>query len=128
MLIQVTEDSFGEAVKVVQEGARIGDIGEAVQKFVESHGFSVVRSLCGHGVGYKVHEDPRIPNFGKKGSGEVLKAGMVLAIEPMVCAGDYQLEVLEDGWTAVTKDRSLSAHYENTVVVTEKGCEVLTRK
>lgn len=104
----------------------MGDIGQTIQSYIESHGYSVVRSLSGHGVGYKVHEDPKIPNFGEKGSGDILQAGMVLAIEPMVCAGDYQLEILEDGWTAISKDRSLTAHYENTVVVTSDGCEVLT--
>jgi len=126
-LIKVTEKSFFKALKVVRPGATVGDIGQAVQNYVESHGYAVVRSLSGHGIGYKVHEDPKIPNFGEKGSGDILKAGMALAIEPMVCAGDYQLEVLEDGWTAISKDRSLTAHYENTVLVTDKGTEILTK-
>ena len=126
-LIKVTEKSFFKALKVIRSGATVGDIGQAIQSYVESHGYSVVRSLSGHGVGYKVHEDPKIPNFGEKGSGEILQAGMVLAIEPMVCFGRYELETLDDGWTAVTKDRSLTAHYENTVLVTDKGAEILTK-
>jgi len=125
-LIEVTKKSFYKAVDVVKSGARVGDIGEAVQKYVESEGYSVVRSLSGHGVGYEVHEDPRIANYGKAGTGEILRAGMVLAIEPMVCVGGYELETLADGWTAVTKDGSLTSHHENTLVVTEKGCEILT--
>jgi len=126
-LIAVTEKSFLKGARTVKHGAYVGDIGEAVQKYVEQHGYSVVRSLAGHGVGYGVHEEPRIPNFGKKGDGEVLKSGMVLAIEPMVCAGGYELETDKDGWTAVSKDRSLTAHYENTIVVTKLGCEMLTQ-
>jgi methionyl aminopeptidase len=126
-LIKVTERAFYKGVKRIRPGARLGDIGYEIQHYVEAQGFSVVRSLSGHGVGYKVHEEPKIPNYGEKGSGEILKAGMVLAIEPMVCAGNYELETLKDGWTAVTKDRSLTAHYENTLVVTDKGCEILTR-
>lgn len=126
-LINVTEKSFFKALKVIRPGATVGDIGQAIQSYVESHGYAVVRSLSGHGVGYKVHEDPKILNYGRKGTGELMAAGMILAIEPMVCQGHYELETLADGWTAVTKDRSISAHYENTVVVTEKGCEILTK-
>ncbi len=125
-LIEVTKKSFYKAINVVKSGARVGDIGEAVQKYVESEGYSVVRSLSGHGVGYDVHEDPRIANYGKAGTGDILRTGMVLAIEPMVCVGSYELETLADGWTAVTKDGSLTSHHENTLVVTEKGCEILT--
>ena len=125
-LIEVTQKSFYKGLKAIKDGAHIGDIGEAVQSYVELHGFGVVRSYCGHGVGYKIHEEPKIPNYGKKGTGEQLKAGMVIAIEPMVTLGDYNLETLDDGWTAVTKDRSLASHYENTVLVTENGAEVLT--
>lgn len=125
-LIRVTEKSFFKGLKVVRQGATVGDIGAAVQKYVEAHGYSVVRSLAGHGVGYSVHEDPRIPNFGEKGQGVILQAGMVIAVEPMVCAGHYDLETLADGWTAVTKDKKLAAHYENTILVTEKGSEILT--
>ncbi|NMB48329.1 M24 family metallopeptidase [Candidatus Kuenenbacteria bacterium] len=90
-------------------------------------GYAVIRSLCGHGVGYAVHEDPKVMNFGQKGTGEVLREGMVLAVEPMIAAGQYDLETLDDGWTAVTRDRSLSAHYENTIVVEKKGCRILTK-
>jgi methionyl aminopeptidase len=126
-LIKVTRQAFYRGVRVVKPGGSIGDIGYEIQRYVEERGYSVVRSLSGHGVGYKVHEDPKIPNYGEKGSGEILKAGMVLAIEPMVCEGDYELETLEDGWTAVTKDRLLAAHFENTLVVTNKGYEILTK-
>ena len=125
-LIEVTEKAFYKGLKEIKPGARIGDIGWAIQEYVEAQGFSVVRSLSGHGVGYRVHEEPKIPNYGVRGTGEFLKTGMVLAIEPMVCEGDYELETLEDGWTAVTKDKSLTAHYENTVVVTDRGAEILT--
>ncbi|MFH1890524.1 MAG: type I methionyl aminopeptidase [Candidatus Kuenenbacteria bacterium] len=125
-LMKVTEESFFRGVREIKEGAKVGDIGEAVQKYVEKYGYSVVRSLAGHGVGYAVHEEPKIPNYGRKGEGEVLQAGMAIAIEPMVCAGDYNLETLSDGWTAITKDRSLTSHYENTIVVTKKGYEILT--
>ena len=126
-LIEVTKKSFYKAVKIIKPGATTGDIGYAIQRYVEAHGYGVVRSLSGHGVGYKVHEEPKIPNYGQAGSGEILKAGMVIAIEPMVCAGDYELETLADGWTAVTCDRGLTAHYENTLAVTQKGAEVLTK-
>ena len=125
-LIRVTEKSFFEGIKKIKPGATLGDLGAAIQQCVESHDFSIVRSLCGHGVGYAVHEDPRIPNFGEAGKGERLEAGMVLAIEPMVCAGHYVLETDGDGWTARSRDRSLTAHYENTVAVTKTGCEILT--
>jgi len=126
-LIKITEKSFNKALKAVKPGAYVGDIGYVVQKYVESHGFSVVRCLSGHGVGYKVHESPKIPNYGKKGTGEMLKAGMVLAIEPMVCAGDYELETLDDGWTAVSRDKCMTAHHENTIFVTSRGAEILTK-
>ncbi|NMC51772.1 type I methionyl aminopeptidase [Candidatus Kuenenbacteria bacterium] len=126
-LIKVTEESFFQGIKTVREGSRVGDLGATIQEYVEKNGFSVIRSLCGHGVGYSVHEDPKVMNFGQKGTGEVLKEGVVLAIEPMVAAGHYELETLEDGWTAVTKDRKLAAHYENTIVVTKSGCKILTK-
>lgn len=126
-LIKATEKSFYKALKMVKAGARVGDIGWAIQNYAESKGCSVVRVLSGHGVGYEVHEDPKIPCFGQRGEGERLEAGMVLAIEPMVCAGGWQLETKSDGWTAITRDRSLTSHYENTIVVTKKGSEVLTK-
>jgi methionyl aminopeptidase len=126
-LIKVTEESFYQGIRTAKEGSRLGDLGAAVQTYAEKNGFSVIRSLCGHGVGYGVHEDPKVMNFGQKGTGEVLKAGMVLAVEPMIAAGHYNLETLADGWTAVTKDRKLAAHYENTIVVTKNGCKILTK-
>jgi len=125
-LIEITEKSFFRGIEAIKPGARIGDIGCFIQPFVEKYGYAVVRSLSGHGVGYRVHEDPIIPNYGKCGQGTILRPGMVLAIEPMVCMGGYELETLADGWTAVTKDRKWAAHYENTVVVTDKGAEILT--
>lgn len=105
---------------------RTGDIGFAVEKYVKSQGFDVVRQLAGHGVGYAVHEAPLVPNFGQKGKGDILKEGMVLAIEPMVTEGDWRLKIAEDGFTYKTADGKLSSHFEHTVVVTKKGCEVLT--
>lgn len=125
-LISTAEQSFFEGLKKVRPGSRLGDLGASIQAYVEKEGFSVVRSLCGHGVGYAVHEEPRIPNYGQPGIGEIFKTGMVLAIEPMVCAGHHELETGRDGWTAIAKDRKLTAHYENTVVVTADGCAVLT--
>lgn len=106
--------------------ARTGDIGFAIEKYVKSLGFDVVRQLAGHGVGYAVHEAPLVPNFGEKGKGELLKEGMVLAIEPMVTEGDWRLKIAEDGFTYKTKDGKLSSHFEHTVVITKKGCEILT--
>ncbi len=125
-LIKVTRDSFYQAVKAIRPGSTIGDIGYAVQSYVEQFGYSVVRSMSGHGVGYAVHEDPQIPNYGQKGKGMALKSGMIIAVEPMVCAGDYHLLTLDDGWTAVTADNSLTAHYENTLAITEQGADILT--
>jgi methionyl aminopeptidase len=126
-LLAVTEGSLDEALRKVKAGARISDIGAAVQAHVEGHGFSVVREFVGHGIGTKLHEEPQIPNYGPAGRGPRLAEGMVLAIEPMVNMGKATVKVLEDGWTAVTKDGSLSAHFEHTVVVTGDGCRVLTR-
>jgi methionyl aminopeptidase len=111
----------------VRAGARVSDIGAAVQAHVEAHGFSVVREFVGHGIGAKLHEEPQIPNYGQPGRGPRLAEGMVLAIEPMVNIGKPAVRVLGDGWTAVTKDGSLSAHFEHTVVVTATGCRILTR-
>jgi len=125
-LIDVTKESFFEGIKYAVHGAKLGDVSAAIQEYVESHGYSVVRDLGGHGIGKELHEDPFIPNFGKKGKGVRLAAGMILAIEPMVNAGDYEVGVLEDDWTVVTEDGSLSAHYENTVLITKNECEILT--
>lgn len=125
-LIEATQKSLNAALKQVKAGARIGDIGYATQTTSESLGFSVVRDLVGHGVGYDVHEDPAVPCFGKKGTGEILKEGMVLAIEPMLCEHEYFIIMEDDGWTIRTRDGGLSAHFEHTVAVTKDGCRNLT--
>lgn len=125
-LVDVTKQSFFEGIAAIGEGARIGDIGCAIQSYVEKFGFSVVREYIGHGIGRNLHEDPEVPNYGKPGYGPRLREGMTLAIEPMVNAGDWQVRVLEDKWTVVTKDGSLSAHYENTVAITANGVLILT--
>ncbi|HUU32407.1 MAG TPA: type I methionyl aminopeptidase [Vicinamibacterales bacterium] len=126
-LLEVTKQSLQEALNVVKAGARLSDIGAAVQRHVEANGFSVVREFVGHGIGVTLHEEPQIPNYGTPGRGPRLAEGMVLAIEPMVNIGQAGVKVLSDGWTAVTKDGSLSAHFEHTVAVTADGCRVLTR-
>jgi methionyl aminopeptidase len=126
-LLKVTEESLYRALSAVRTGARVSDIGAAVQQHVEANGFSVVREFVGHGIGAKLHEEPQIPNYGSPGRGPRLAEGMVLAIEPMVNVGKPAVKVLGDGWTAVTKDGSLSAHFEHTVVVTSTGCRILTR-
>ena len=125
-LMKVTEASLHAAIGVVRPGATLGDIGFAVQKVVEAAGFSVVRDFVGHGIGVHMHEDPQVPNFGEAGRGMKLRAGMVIAIEPMVNAGKPDVVVLEDGWTAVTADGSMSAHFEHSVAVTATGARILT--
>jgi methionyl aminopeptidase len=125
-LIKVTKESLDLAISIVRAGIRTGDIGEVVQNFIEAHGFGVVRQLVGHGVGYKVHEEPFIPNWGVSGQGAVLKENMVIAIEPMVTEGDYNLFVGDDGWTWKTKDGKRAAHFEHTMAVTKSGVEILT--
>jgi methionyl aminopeptidase len=127
-LLSVTEASLYEGLAAVKPGARVSDIGAAVQAHVEVHGFSVVREFVGHGIGTKLHEEPQIPNYGPGGRGPRLSEGMVLAVEPMVNLGKPAVKVLGDGWTAVTKDGSLSAHFEHTVVVTGSGCRILTNR
>lgn len=127
-LLSVTEASLYEGLAAVKPGARVSDIGAAVQSHVEAHGFSVVREFVGHGIGTKLHEEPQIPNYGPAGRGPRLSEGMVLAVEPMVNFGKPAVKVLGDGWTAVTKDGSLSAHFEHTVVVTGNGCRILTNR
>jgi methionyl aminopeptidase len=127
-LLTVTEASLYKGLEAVKAGARVSDIGAAVQAHVEGHGFSVVREFVGHGIGTKLHEEPQIPNYGPAGRGPRLSEGMVLAIEPMVNFGKPAVKVLGDGWTAVTKDGSLSAHFEHTVVVTGNGCRILTNR
>ena len=125
-LLRVTEESLFQGIEAVKPGARVSDIGAAVQQHVEAHGFSVVREFVGHGIGTSLHEEPQVANYGPGGRGPRLSEGMVLAIEPMVNAGQPAVKVLADGWTAVTRDGSLSAHFEHTVVVTHDGCEILT--
>jgi methionyl aminopeptidase len=127
-LLQVTRESLEKAIAQVQVGGRLSDIGHAVQSWVERHGFSIVREFVGHGIGEKLHEEPQIPNYGQPGRGPRLTAGMVLAIEPMVAMGRPETKVLRDGWTAVTKDGSLAAHFEHTVAVTAGGPLVLTAR
>ncbi len=125
-LVDVTEEALRIGIREVRAGAHISDIGYTVQTFVESRGYSVVRALVGHGIGNKLHEEPPVPNFGRKGTGIVLKPGMVLAIEPMVNAGTWEVRTKPDGWTVVTADGKLSAHFEHTVAVLPDGFEVLT--
>jgi methionyl aminopeptidase len=127
MLLRVTREALDRAIVQVRVGARVSDIGHAVQQHVEAHGFSVVREFVGHGIGAELHEEPQIPNYGEPGRGPRLAEGMVLAIEPMVNMGKPDVRVLNDGWTAVTRDGSLSAHFEHTVAVTATGAEILTR-
>lgn len=125
-LLRVTEECFFKAIENLRDGTPLGDIGYKVQTHAEENGFSVVRALVGHGIGRDMHEDPSVPNYGKKGTGIRLKKGMTIAIEPMINAGVYQVDFLSDGWSVVTKDRKPSAHYENTVAITENGVEILT--
>lgn len=125
-LMEVTRESLMRGIQQCREGNRVFDIGHAVQNFVEGFGYSVVREFVGHGIGRSLHEEPQVPNYGPKGKGLLLKAGMVLAIEPMINAGSHEVKVLSDGWTAVTIDRSLSAHFEHTVAITSNGPVILT--
>lgn len=126
-LMDVTEQSLYRGIQELQEGKRLGDLGSAVQRFAESAGFSVVRAFVGHGIGKKLHEEPPVPNYGEPDRGLRLKEGMVLAIEPMVNAGSYEVEIKEDGWTAVTKDGSLAAHFEHSVAITKNGPYILSQ-
>ena len=125
-LIDVTRESWRRGVDAIRPGGRIGDVGHAVESYVKQFGYSVVRRYVGHGVGHDLHEDPEVPNYGTPGRGPRLCAGMVIAIEPMVNAGGPDVIELDDGWTVLTKDRRLSAHYEHTVAITENGVEILT--
>jgi methionyl aminopeptidase len=125
-LLRVTSEALDRAIAEVGVGKRLSDVGHAVQQWVEQHGFSVVREFVGHGIGERLHEEPQIPNYGPPGRGPALEAGMVLAIEPMVAMGRPETKVLADGWTAVTRDKSLAAHFEHTVAVTASGPLVLT--
>ncbi len=125
-LIDTAEKAFFEGIKFAKEGYRLSDISHAIQTTVEGQGFGVIRDFVGHGIGSEMHEDPQIPNYGKAGKGPRLQRGMTLAIEPMICQGSYEIDVLLDDWTAVTVDGGLAAHYENTVVITDGEPELLT--
>ena len=125
-LVRVTEDALEAGISEIREGNRLSDIGHAVQQVVEGAGFSVVREYVGHGIGQSLHEDPQIPNYGPPGRGPVLRPGLVVAVEPMVNMGGWETKVLEDGWTVVTRDGSLSAHFEHTIALTDDGPEILT--
>ena len=127
LLLKATEESLYAGIDKVRVGGRLSDISHATQTTVERYGFSVIRQFVGHGIGRSLHEDPQIPNFGPPGKGPILKAGMTFAIEPMTSAGSWQVKILPDGWTAVTQDGSLAAHFEHTVALTEKGVLILSR-
>ena len=125
-LIETARDAFEAGLKAYRPGCRIGDLSESIQKLIESRGFQVVREYVGHGIGRALHEDPQVPNYGKAGQGSKIEPGLVLAIEPMVTEGHYEVETLKDGWTVVTKDRKRASHYEETIAFTESGFTILT--
>ena len=126
-LINATYESMMMAIKILKEGIQLGDIGYTIQNYVEANGFSVVQDFCGHGIGQTFHKEPNILHYGKKGTGEKIKAGMIFTIEPMINLGEYETKTLNDGWTAVTKDKSLSAQFEHTIGVTKDGYEIFTQ-
>ena len=126
-LIETTYESRMKAIKILKEGMQLGDIGFTIQEHVESQGFSVVQDFCGHGIGQKFHKEPNILHYGKKGTGEKIKAGMIFTIEPMINLGNYETKILNDGWTAVTKDKSLSAQFEHTIGIKKDGYEIFTQ-
>ena len=126
-LIKTTYESLMKAIKIVKDGVRLGDIGSTIQNHVEEQGFSVVQDYCGHGIGESFHKDPNVLHYGKKGTGEKIITGMIFTIEPMINLGNYETKVLNDGWTAVTKDKSLSAQFEHTIGVTKDGYEIFTK-
>ena len=125
-LVKTTYDAMMKAIKIVKEDIHLGDIGATIQNYVEAEGFSVVQDFCGHGIGKHFHEEPNVLHYGKKGTGEKIKAGMIFTIEPMINFGKYETKTLNDGWTAVTKDKSLSAQFEHTIGVTKDGYEIFT--
>ena len=127
-LMDVTKQSFFEGVKLIKPGVRLGDVSAAIQKYNEDHGYSLARDFTGHGIGKHMHEDPAIPNYGKAGTGPILQEGMCLAIEPMVLEGKKETRTLGDGWTVKSRDGKLTCHYENTVVVTKDGVEIITMR
>ena len=126
-LIKTTYESMMKAINIVKDGTYLGDIGSAIQTHVESEGFSVVQDFCGHGIGQTFHKEPNVLHYGEKGTGERIKEGMIFTIEPMINIGNYETKTLNDGWTAVTKDKSLSAQFEHTIGVTKDGCEIFTK-
>ena len=126
-LIEATYESMMKAINIVKDGIHLGDIGSTIQTHVEEKGFSVVQDFCGHGIGQTFHKEPNILHYGKKGKGEKIKTGMIFTIEPMINFGNYETKTLKDGWTAVTKDKSLSAQFEHTIGVTQNGCEIFTK-
>ena len=125
-LVKTTYDAMMEAIRIVKEDIYLGDIGAVIQNHVEAKGFSVVQDFCGHGIGELFHKEPNVLHYGKKGTGDKIKAGMIFTIEPMINLGKYETKTLKDGWTAVTKDKSLSAQFEHTIGVTKEGCEIFT--
>ncbi len=125
-LIKTTYEAMMKAIEIIREDIQLGDIGATIQNYVEANGFSVVQDFCGHGIGQKFHKEPNVLHYGKKGTGEKIKAGMIFTIEPMINIGNYETKTLNDGWTAVTKDKSLSAQFEHTIGVTKDGYEIFT--
>ena len=125
-LIKITYEAMMKAIKIIKANVKIGNIGHQIQKTVEAEGFSVVRDFCGHGIGEKFHESPNVLHYGEKDTGEKLKPGMIFTVEPMINSGNFETKTLKDGWTAVTKDKSLSAQFEHTVGVTKEGYEIFT--
>ena len=125
-LVQTTYEAMMKAIKIIKEDVFLGDIGAVIQNHVEAEGFSVVQDFCGHGIGQQFHKEPNVLHYGKEGTGEKIKAGMIFTVEPMINLGKYETKTLNDGWTAVTKDKSLSAQFEHTVGVTKEGCEIFT--
>ena len=125
-LVKTTYEAMMKAIKIVKEDIHLGDIGATIQNHVEAEGFSVVQDFCGHGIGQQFHKEPNVLHYGKKGTGEKIKTGMIFTIEPMINLGKYETKTLNDGWTAVTKDKSLSAQFEHTIGVTKDGCEIFT--
>ena len=126
-LIDTTYQALMKAIKILKDGIHLGDIGFEIQNYVENNGCSVVQDFCGHGIGQSFHKEPNVLHYGKKGTGEILKEGMIFTIEPMINLGSYETKILNDGWTAVTKDKSLSAQFEHTVGITKNGYEIFTQ-
>lgn len=127
-LLEATQNALRAGLSVAKDGARVGDISSAIEDVLSRSGYGIVRDLVGHGVGHELHEDPNIPNFGLRGNGDKLKAGMTIAVEPMATLGNYRVYVSEDGWTVKTRDGSRAAHFEHTVLITKEGCEILTEQ